>query len=217
MLGVIIGQTFFSVSRSLLTRKRYDDSVSDYLMEFPVSSDVQLTFDASPFYWALGCPYLNKTQSLRFVPGANAVERVRDILGRDVKVLFLIKDPLLWLTSVWWDGDHIDLEKAKDIIFCMPKALQNWVDVFGRKQILFLDSEKMFTNLSATADDVFDFIGLPQRTSVIPEEYMAGRRRASTVLPASASLSLTKDPRYKECKNELEELSGLTLDWAAAE
>jgi hypothetical protein len=191
-------------------------SVSDYLDEFEVSRDTLVTFDESPFYWSIGCPHLEQRQTFRREPGRKAVEEVRDILGGNVKLIFAIKDPVLWLTSVNClsdDASHCESDDAKEAIFCMPDALQNWVDVFGRDQIMFLDSAKMFINLSATADTLYEFIGVPpwkcDDTSAI------GRRRQSNPATTSQKNKLIADPRYTVCKERMERISGLDLEWSS--
>lgn len=188
-------------------------SVANYLDEFEVPSTVQMTFDASPFTWALGCPHWDKSRTFQQKLGTQAVEAVRHILGSDVKIIFVLKDPLLWLSSMM--GTCVtDLkdEYALDTIFCMPQALQNWVEVFGKKQVLFLDSANIFTNLSATADKINEFIGLPRRTYMVDRELSAGRRRSAYMLPTSYAKAL--HPRCKECQRQMEMISGLSLDWS---
>merc|ERR1719171_59032 len=115
------------------------------------------------------------------------------MLGNEVKLMFMFRDPVLWLNSLHNDRHHLKarvekrgrgietfIEKGYD---CFADTIKGWLESFHRENILFLRSEDYFNNPQATLDQVFKFIDVPNRTYTAEELSAAsyqGRRRTSS-------------------------------------
>lgn len=199
-------------------------TLEDYKYEFEVPCDVKFTFDASPNYWAMGKPDLPFHPTFRQQPGLGAVQEVRSLLGSDIKIIWVAKDPLKWLASnLLFDANRTSQRpKGFQLISCMANGIETWLQVFPREQFLFLDSDHAFSNLTRLFDEINAFVGvtqIPLRSLGIPETYSDGRRRTTrTVTPRDREEFLSYDHLNthfdeKECMLRLENLTGLSLDW----
>merc|ERR1712150_189933 len=119
-------------------------TVQKYLKEFNVPCDVEITFDATPNYWAMGNPNLPKGDTFRRKPGRHAVEEVQELLGSDVKIIWIAKDPVKWLSSNKVFDHPTWKPHAFKIVQCMAETLETWLSVFPKEQFLFLNSDYIF-------------------------------------------------------------------------
>eukprot|EP00746_Dinoflagellata_sp_MGD_P164939 gnl/MRDRNA2_/MRDRNA2_93922_c0_seq1.p1 gnl/MRDRNA2_/MRDRNA2_93922_c0~~gnl/MRDRNA2_/MRDRNA2_93922_c0_seq1.p1 ORF type:complete len:388 (+),score=64.61 gnl/MRDRNA2_/MRDRNA2_93922_c0_seq1:103-1266(+) len=209
-----------------LDRARND---AEYKKEFKVGCDVNLTFDASPFYWVLGndqlkdkiCDSGRATKELFMSepegrerklfldpPGQKSLSNIRYILGENVKIVFAIKDPVDWLSSMGFVEDP----EAENLI-CMADALEGWLSVFPRQNFLFLDSAQMFEDLPGTIYSIVDFAGMPRPKMRLPtaSEMSSGRRRNTQTV--SDQYRRTFHASFHSCKMRLENLTGLSFNW----
>jgi hypothetical protein len=198
---------------------RRERNLAEYKKKFKVGCDVNLTFDGSPYYWALGNDQLKDKKCSEFgilpekkmfldPPGQKSLSHIRYILGGDVKIVFAIKDPVDWLSSMGYVGDP----EAENLI-CMADALEGWLSVFPRQNFLFLDSAQMFEDLPGTIYRIVDFAGMPKPKKRLPtaSEFKAGRRR--TMHTVSDQYRRTFHASFHSCKMRLENLTGLSFNW----
>lgn len=197
----------------------HPSNLSAYQDEFNVDSSTILTFDASPLYIFLG-----NTMGIHAplgwiasdVVGREAVERISTMLGSDLKILFLAREPTEWITSMRSTGTRIGTMEGFGADFvslsCYANSLETWLDVFDRKQFLFLDFDAVFANVSATMDQITAWLNLPAWDYTNSKEAI-GRRRSTYVMPSAEKKSLQSLPSYHDCKNRLERLTGLSFAW----
>lgn len=173
--------------------------------------DVKPTFDASPFYWALGNKNL-RPDAFSKPPGEEAMREVNDTLGPDVKIVFTIKDPTDWLASMQRSGigKFFGNPEAENLT-CYADSLDGWLSAFPRQQFLFLQSPDVFYDVPGTVKRVAEFAGIPMLTDV-PTFVEAGRRRHAKTRP-SLHDRIQFHAKHADCKKRLEAQTGLTLDW----
>jgi hypothetical protein len=185
-----------------------------------------MTFDASPFYFALGNVPNGPTLRGPFLrlPGRAAVANVRDLLGDDLRILFVVRDPVDWLNSMGVSLSHYgthEMPKSRfrrtsaERISCFADSLETWLTIFPREQFLFLDFATLFTDLNATLALIHRFMGLP--VVKVSESMMthvnSGRRRAATIVPFRTRHAFHDEPANRACKERLEQMIGMTFDW----
>lgn len=197
---------------SINNRMRHK-SFEAYKSEFKVGCSVKQTFDASPFYWALGNNEIAHKAVFRTEPGDHAVNEVKKTLGKDTKFIFTIKDPVGWLNSMdaGSPGKFVGNPEAERLM-CMADSIEGWLKVFPRKNFLFLDSSKMFKDLPGTINQIVSFAGQPlPAEGQVPTEVSSGRRRNNRKLPDEYIHKF--HTQYHSCKQRLEKLTGLKFSW----
>lgn len=183
---------------------------SDYEQQFDVGCDVQQTFDASPFYFALGNKNLRRN-GFSNPPGDKSMREVRETLGPDVKYVFVIKDPVDWLASMQNSGAGQWFGNAEaENLSCWADSLDGWLSEFPRQNFLFLQAPDVFYDIPGTVNTIAGFAGMPIPTDV-PAHVEAGRRRNSNKPGLEQRIQFHAS--YDHCKKRLEAQTGLSFDW----
>jgi hypothetical protein len=204
-------------------------SLPSYLDEFRVPCDKTMTFDASPFYFALGNSHLGAFLRGPFLrlPGRASVVNVRNLLGHDLRMLFVVRDPVDWLNSQGVSLSHYGTDALSKTSYrrtpaermsCFADSLETWLKFFPRDQLLVLDFATVFEDLNATLAAIYGFMGLlshPASTST-SKELNAGRRRTASVVTSKIRHVFHNDPTNIACKQKLEYLVGMTFKWDAS-
>ncbi|MGK7920366.1 MAG: tetratricopeptide repeat protein [Trichodesmium sp.] len=86
--------------------------------------------------------------------------------------------------------------------------LQEWMNIFPRKQFLILKSEDMYENPAATTKQVFDFLGLPNHQLLEYKNYYPG-----SYPPIDASLRCQLSELFQPHNQKLEEYLGIKFNW----
>jgi len=200
--------------------KEYEDALQRYQLQFTVPCSVEVTFDASPCYWALGnTKGITKVSGWPELPfsGPRAVQRVRDTLGSDLRIIFTVRDPVDWLLSMREHGmpnegvgdDFVSLS-------CFADSLQTWIDVFGRDRFKFIDIDDVLTHRDQVVDEILEWMGLsPPRNE--PRTVVGGRRRTTTTVSMEERMQFHSVPEHVECRKRLETIMGSRLSWPGSE
>jgi len=195
----------------------------NFFNQFIVDCDVDVTFDASPLTFALGNENIPNGTALHgwygFTTGPAAMQRIKDTLGDDLKVIFIVRDPVDFIDA--WVKSRVETWETsdKEPVACYADSMQAWIDLVGRKNIKFLDYAKNIDdNIGETVDDIFKWVGVPPRGWVdkIASDVFnsSGRRRTQhDDVPMSKRMDFHANPSHQECKKRLEELSGQQFDW----
>jgi len=184
-------------------------SLNEYIKEFEVSCDVKAILDCSASYFSLGNPNLEfKNNMFLRKPGRTAVENVKNVLGADTKIIFTVRDPVDWLSSNGFVGNH-----AAEEFICMADALEQWLAVFPRENFLFMNGEEMFQDLRGHVNRMLEHAGVEDRVTAIGAGATAGRRRNTRTVEDAYRRSYHSEPKHRDCKERLARLTGLKLNW----
>jgi hypothetical protein len=220
-----------------------EDFLDDYTRQFQVKCSKKITFDSSPRTMYLGDPADEQTANypiaLRYGLGKGAVEALKDVLGSDAKFIAMFRDPVPWAMSngvqdVLSEDQLQNIEVNRSNLgfnkrflqgqtlthgffakrACYANGLEPWLEVFPRKNFLFLTSEDFFADPQATYDQVTDFLGV--KRAPYPEKLKhggSGRRRNSRKHHEGVHEQYHGLPWVKTCRRRLEDLTGLKFKW----
>jgi len=182
-------------------------------MEFRVGPKVKHTFDATVEVLYLGDPSAQGGATYFYEkPGISALEHLRSLLGADIRLMMLIRDPVDRLQSI---GD-VSLHQmgGRNPFTCSADSLESWLQVFPREQFLFLKSEDYFADPAAVLDRVFRFTNV-SRFAFAPEQlkHSSGRRRTANHVSLQTRQAFAALPENQDCKARLENLTGLRFSW----
>ena len=188
-----------------------------YKQQFQVGCQVTLTFDASPLYFGMGNQKGLKQVSPPFWTGwartgPQAVRDVRSALGNDLKIVFVVRDPVDWLNSMRYTRDGRKTREGWDLepISCFADSLQTWIDVFGKEQFFFLESSSFLKNQKETMDRVFAWLNAPPY-EITPSS--SGRRRSKHKASMKDRKAYHMNSEHRACRERLEKLTGLSFTW----
>lgn len=206
-------------------------SWTQYLDEFNVPCETRRTFDATPFYYQMGSSASTRCGHFH-EHGIGAVRAFKESVGSEAQLIVLIRDPIDWYCSqgggrnclgylgpdpgtpnpFGYIGTKNPAHLVPEVGSCFADHLEPWLNVFHRRDMLFIQSEDFFADQEATLRRAFDFVGVSGYT-VAPVR--SGRRRSS-VRPA-ITLEDRKVfhalPSQLNCRHRLESLTGLRLAW----
>merc|ERR1719401_1008560 len=118
----------------------------------------------------------------------------------------MLRDPIDWMTSVGAPVEQLlkNTSSLDGTRYCYADCIEAWVQVVGKHNILFLDSEHYFKDPQATLNKIFLFLGIrPYKFTKEQLGIKSGRRRAANkenTFPASDRKFYWQDPHVKECK-----------------
>lgn len=188
-----------------------------YNKSFTVPCHVKHTFDATPIMMYLGNPEA-RPHLLSKYPASHAVESIKQELGPNVKIIVMLRDPVDNLISLYGPNyflTHSNSNSSKHWRTCYADSLAKWVKVFGRSQVLFLKSEDYFADSQAVLDTIFHFVDVPRKPYSNAELKPHGRRRSGkrNEIHHSVRREFHSSPTNRECKQRLEEMTGMTFAW----
>eukprot|EP00421_Protoceratium_reticulatum_P008975 CAMPEP_0168373744 /NCGR_PEP_ID=MMETSP0228-20121227/8945_1 /TAXON_ID=133427 /ORGANISM="Protoceratium reticulatum, Strain CCCM 535 (=CCMP 1889)" /LENGTH=308 /DNA_ID=CAMNT_0008386673 /DNA_START=208 /DNA_END=1134 /DNA_ORIENTATION=- len=189
-------------------------TVECYEEGFRVGCNVQLAFDATPATIFLGDPTLPLLGFRRQPPGREAVAEVREMLGRDLKMVLVVRDPVDWIYSIYneWALQDSGANKVAERMTCLANSLESWLQVFPKEQFMFIKAEDFFGNVTETLNNIFMFANVRKIDGDF-SSVMHGRRRNRRRPSLEERQRFHRDPFNRECKRRLEVLTGLTLPW----
>eukprot|EP00928_Gymnodinium_smaydae_P004170 TRINITY_DN11447_c0_g8_i1.p1 TRINITY_DN11447_c0_g8~~TRINITY_DN11447_c0_g8_i1.p1 ORF type:complete len:367 (+),score=55.74 TRINITY_DN11447_c0_g8_i1:61-1161(+) len=136
-------------------------------------------------------------------------ELLRDILGKETKLIVMLRDPVDFLDSLpgWWEK-HVRSVDGD----CYAIGVERWLNVFPRQNVLFLKAEEYFADSQAVLSRIFKFL------DVAPWDYpgsmpSSGRRRQSHNVSFDTRRLYHTSKHHAECRKRLERLTGITFDW----
>eukprot|EP00441_Pelagodinium_beii_P047637 CAMPEP_0197623168 /NCGR_PEP_ID=MMETSP1338-20131121/3226_1 /TAXON_ID=43686 ORGANISM="Pelagodinium beii, Strain RCC1491" /NCGR_SAMPLE_ID=MMETSP1338 /ASSEMBLY_ACC=CAM_ASM_000754 /LENGTH=309 /DNA_ID=CAMNT_0043193049 /DNA_START=71 /DNA_END=1000 /DNA_ORIENTATION=+ len=198
---------------------------TDYPFQFEVDCEINHTFDATPGMFWLGNPSANLITRPDFPrPGKAAIQKIKDVLGADLRIVMVIRDPVDVLkhdemgTGNKWipSGTNYPSEQTWSFM-CYASSLENWLAFYPRSNFLFVKFEEFESNQQGTLDELLNFMGVAPREYSEEELTAQGRRRSSVVISKSNRSYFHSMPRSKSCKERLENLTGLKFDWEGSE
>ena len=155
-----------------------DDVLSDwglrsYAALFEPARPHQLCGEASTSY--------TKLPTHRRVP-----ERARTVLGDDVRIVYLVRDPVErtrshheFLYQMGLMGPNVDsvLDEDETLIEYSRYALQiqPWIDIFGREQVMILQFETYVRDRQFQFSHVCEFLGAPENIPEIDSQRVSNR------------------------------------------
>jgi len=139
------------------------------------------------------------------------IEALKKVLGPDVKILLMMRDPAKWMNSLYHNGGD-GLSKGHN--GCYADFLETWLKYYPRENFLIESSEDYFKDPQATINRIADHVGVSQYT--YKDGYLnhaSGRRRAQG-MKQSKIIDYKADPHNVECARRLQILSNRTFGWA---
>jgi len=139
------------------------------------------------------------------------IAALKKVLGPDVKILLMMRDPAKWMNSLYHNGGD-GLSKGHN--GCYADFLENWFKFYPRENFLIESSEDYFKDPQSTIDRISDHVGV-QRFQY-KDGYLnhaSGRRRAQG-MAKSKIIDYKADPHNVECARRLQILSNRTFSWA---
>jgi len=139
------------------------------------------------------------------------IQALKEVLGPDVKILLMMRDPAKWMNSLYINGGD-GLSKGHQ--GCYADFLETWLKYYPRENFLIESSEDYFKNPQSTIDRISKHAGVKKYT--YPEKFLthaAGRRR-STGMKKEKIAAYKSDPHNVECARRLQILSNRTFHWA---
>jgi len=139
------------------------------------------------------------------------IQELKNVLGPDVKILLMMRDPAKWMNSLYHDGGD-GLSKGHN--GCYADFLEEWLKHFPREQFLIEASEDYFKNPQATLDRIANHVGV--KTFKYPPSafaHAAGRRRSGAMAKQRIA-EYKSDPHNVDCARRLQILSNRTFPWA---
>jgi len=198
--------------------------LDDYSKQFEVPCRVKMTMDFSPGEYLDGHhgshwkAWSQRNQWLPWLPKENNSAIVdprimKNLLGKDTKLIVMLRDPVDFLDSLptWWRS-HAEEAHAD----CYAQGLQRWMDVFPKKNILVIQAESYFADAQASLDEIFEFLGVSKWTYPAQTPH-SGRRRNTHTSSLVDRRDYHSKTYNKECKQQLEELTGRTFSWPGSE
>eukprot|EP00746_Dinoflagellata_sp_MGD_P009095 gnl/MRDRNA2_/MRDRNA2_118357_c0_seq1.p1 gnl/MRDRNA2_/MRDRNA2_118357_c0~~gnl/MRDRNA2_/MRDRNA2_118357_c0_seq1.p1 ORF type:complete len:344 (-),score=41.16 gnl/MRDRNA2_/MRDRNA2_118357_c0_seq1:91-1122(-) len=140
----------------------------------------------------------------------DAIRAVKEILGPDLKIVWMMRHPAKWLNSM--ANDHAPgYHRAHQ--GCYADFVENWVSVFGTKNMKFISDENFFADYQSTLHDLWEFLEVDNH---IPQAQLEshGRRRSSH-LTEEQVMKYDSDDHHKECLKRLIKVTGWTPSWAS--
>lgn len=188
-----------------------------------------------------------KAIGLKYGLGVGAVRALRDLLGPETQFISMFRDPVPWAMSNGVPAAEItnatDFQlgveaaqslhnhdnPADELVHqtllsgrfarrgCYANALEAWLAVFPRRNFLFLSSDAFFRDQQATMDHVSDFVGVPRFALQGNPSRSSGRRRNARKPSWAAYQRFHEHPRSLDCKQRLENLTGVNFQWGTLE
>lgn len=171
-------------------------------------------FDGSPFTMFLGNPNSTGAGSFFRPPGLGAIEAVRDMLGPNLRIVVLIRDPVDHLLSVY--GRNALFSDKLSWRTCYADSLENWIKVFGRDSLLVLKSESFFTDPEETLKSIYEFLDVATIDYKPDLFVVSGRRRTNKKVGGGDRRAFHASAANRACKQRLEQLTSMKFDWAHA-
>jgi len=208
-----------------------DAFLSAYGKAFLVNkSETKITFDGSPSTFFLGNPgdqeILQAPIGKAHGTGIDGAAAVRQLLGADLKLIFMARDPIDWQMSMKaaHGGDAAlssgsNLEKltsnTSDLVHraCYADALKSWMTVFKRSNFMFIKSEEYFKNPDAQMQQVFSFLNVAPHMFRPADLQAQGRRRTARYATESTRKGYWKDQNVKDCSKRLQKLTKRSWSW----
>jgi len=139
------------------------------------------------------------------------IEALKKVLGPDVKILLMMRDPAKWMNSLYQNGGD-GLSKGHN--GCYADFLETWLKYYPRENFLIESSEDYFKDPQSTINRIADHAGVSRFT--YKEGYLnhAEGRRRSHGMAKSKIIDYKADPHNVECARRLQVLSNRTFGWA---
>merc|ERR1712232_963139 len=131
---------------------------------------------------------------------------LKTILGPGTKLIIMLRDPVDFLASLppWWT------ERVKDVGGdCYADGVERWLNEFPRSNVLVLKMEQYVERPQEVLDAVFEFLGVPSFTVEGTAPQSGRRRHSKDSIDIKQRAKYHSDPRNVECKERLEQLTGL--------
>mmetsp|Transcript_113940 Transcript_113940/g.317284 ORF Transcript_113940/g.317284 Transcript_113940/m.317284 type:complete len:327 (+) Transcript_113940:114-1094(+) len=186
-------------------------SFDAYAHEFMVDPATEVTFDATMASMYLGLTEPNPDDFF-MTPGPGAIAKLRELLGADLRIMMMFRDPVDRLKSA---GLTTLAQMVHTHWFaCGADSVEAWLKFFPRNQFLFLDYNDNVRDPQATLDRIFNFTNTPPRTYQPFElKHTSGRRRTRWQLSLSTRKIYASLPVNQDCKRRLERMVGMKFDW----
>lgn len=139
------------------------------------------------------------------------IQALKEVLGPDVKILLMMRDPAKWMNSLYINGGD-GLTKGHQ--GCYADFLETWLKYYPRENFLIESSEDYFKNPQSTIDRISKHAGVKKYT--YPDKFLthaAGRRRSAGMKKEKIA-AYKADPHNVECARRLQILSNRTFHWA---
>ncbi|MEM1330293.1 MAG: sulfotransferase [Planctomycetota bacterium] len=106
-------------------------------------------------------------------------ERARRVLGPDLKLLYIVRDPISRALSQHyheWSAGELDIADASEAIRSVPRILEYsryamqlepWLDAFGSENLMAVRFEDYIADRASGCERVSRFLGLEPRTDLI--------------------------------------------------
>jgi hypothetical protein len=200
-----------------------EGDVATYKKQFEVDCGVDYTFDATPSTIFMGQPGWSSEFHFGLVrgpPGEYPVEQLRTLLGKDMKFIMLIRDPVDFINSwfgpaYWYDSNQSVMKKRS----CIAEGLISFFKFFPREHFLLMKSEDYFIDRKRVLNRTCNFLGVDfaLMTKLPPRSY--GRRRSTTRQNISFGQrkAFHADPYNRKCREGLEKMTGMKFDWPGVE
>lgn len=141
-----------------LERDKSAGKFAEYTDQFCVDCNTTVTFDAT-------MEYINLATEI----GKKGVEKVRKVLGKDLKIMMMLRDPVdLYFSKECQGKKHTvrpfhpkDPPTVNETELSVTSALTIWQKIFpDRKNWLFVNSEDFFADQRKVLSQVFEFLGV---------------------------------------------------------
>jgi hypothetical protein len=145
----------------------------------------------------------------KFPDNQNVPKRAYDLLGPDLKLIYIVRDPIHRLVSqyhheVFVSGLTMQIDEAirnfPPLVNYSKYAMQiePWIEQFSRTNIKIIIFEEYVKNRMATIDSVCSFLGVPSNANKIEEDsiFNKGSGRPLKKGPFSA---FAKTSFYQKC------------------
>lgn len=95
---------------------------------------------------------------------------------------------------------------------CYANFINNWLEVFPRKNFLFLMSEDYFADSQATIDQITDFVGVKRYAAKI-ETHLQYSPHDDQLEKLKEQLDREREPVWQECGRKLQQLVKFNIPW----
>lgn len=152
------------------------------------------TFEASTYY-----TMLPKHQG--------SAQRAHSLLGEDLKVIYIVREPIAraishhrhGMDSGFWKADINEVIQTDNRLIDYSRYFQQiepWLDAFGQKQVMVLHFESYIEHRMAMVEVVQQFLGLQPRGDLVASESVANKSQGKLV-DTSLSRKLSSNPLYR--------------------
>jgi len=174
-----------------------------------LSCSVRRTFDTNPEAMYLG--NAGATGNFFQKPGVEAVQAVLRLLGSDLRIVVMLRDPVDLINAMHGPGQVLNQSMLEGT--CYADSLSSWLEAFPRRNFLFLQGEEYFQDNRATLSRVFSFLCVDEKLYDWRKLTSGGHWRARRPVRIETRQRFHRRKGNRECRRRLEQQTQLEFFW----